>query len=1318
MTVLQRSPTASTTPVAGGIDALNLKTDYLAAGDAVRTQLVITNITNATQAVVTTATPHGLTNGKKVLIYSVFGMTEINTWFYRKTSNPAYTVTVVNSTSFKINKNTTTFGVYTSGGIADAGFLGTDDTNAFVNWFNAQVSLGKPGYIPPGKYICNNNLIHLLQCSGLHIFGHRHHSIIIDKGASKGKKMWWFGDDNNTTNCITMPPDSGISITSAIRKGTTLQVDVNTITNAATGLPLQVGQTIAFLDGTQQITYRSGTPLLITNISQEENATVTVAEDHGFIPGDSVPITGVVGMTQINADEYDVVEVISPRQFTLNVDSTGFSAYVSGGQAGNGGLAGNIGQVAVIAQINSPTRFTLEAVTVFDLNVGTKIGVWHAPVDSLTIENVTFQTDPVYHGWAAVTTTLQCDAIRNLNIHHVDFLDGTSRNLTIENCVGYTISDNYFHMVPGIDCNAMGIQQQSAHGIVSNNRLHNGLHLVQSGAKTLGMIGTMFFKAEGNHVFSNGTSAFDTHWNAYDFDVRNNTIVGINKWFNPDFLSDASLPDAPTRDEFSTGITFRGYGMMNASGNTIINRGSGIRYHFGGDVDGGTCTGNVIKNCKYGMYVDEFNKLKNHGNDFVDNTVYDNYYRHTSGQVQGYPKYTGMVFGGHNCQGSPTVPFLYFQCNQQVDADGFLISEDWAFSDVNAGFKQMVGAGEMQGTAINRLIPSPSTEIGKQIVGPSFALTDTTGAITATCNSAGVTSSYYPGEVVEPFGGTGKASHAITGITKANPAVVTAAAHGFGDGDVVFITGVVGMTQVNNLYFTVDVVDSSHFELRGIDSTAYGTYTSGGTCALTAVTKTALQVATVNIMAGVFTTKGTGFAPGNTFDLTGGTFNTRAAGVVDTVDGSGGILTFHFTNNGDYVDVPRIDIVDAFTIHTTSGSGVNAKLTATLIGPSTVNVVRNGRYVTTPGAGAAQFSTTDDGAGATYTITYGAGMLDLSISTKKNIRIDTVSAPIAYFGCGRDREFTIRCNTDVTFVNSANLVCPFGVNMNLKAGALFTVHSDRSEPPIWRVHAPQRDKAYLFLSDLTSFPIMPSAGIEQGWEGDGWEWRQRSDGRNFPMPKTDMIVRVAALESSTAFNPAGQITAVAGTITGDALASTTPFTRMVHNYNASISGTSQDSAYESAFNIYMDDARRVSLRWGLKQSLAHMTFFAGLKPTGVLGTTQPSTLANALGVGWNLDQANVHSYPGATDLGSDFPSLPTDATEYNVLNLAWDNNPSRVWLQLVRVKSDNTVKVYTALLSSSLPALGTALKLGLWGNTRSSSGVIQPAFMECAVESR
>lgn len=71
----------------------------------------------------------------------------------------------------------------------------------------------------------------------------------------------------------------------------------------------------------------------------------------------------------------------------------------------------------------------------------------------------------------------------------------------------------------------------------------------------------------------------------------------------------------------------------------------------------------------------------------------------------------------------------------------------------------------------------------------------------------------------------------ITGITKANPGVVTAASHGFANGDSVIITGVAGMTEVNNRRFVVANATTNTFELSGVNTTSYTTYSSGGSVA-------------------------------------------------------------------------------------------------------------------------------------------------------------------------------------------------------------------------------------------------------------------------------------------------------------------------------------------------------------------------------------------------------------------------------------------------------------------------------------------------------
>lgn len=67
----------------------------------------------------------------------------------------------------------------------------------------------------------------------------------------------------------------------------------------------------------------------------------------------------------------------------------------------------------------------------------------------------------------------------------------------------------------------------------------------------------------------------------------------------------------------------------------------------------------------------------------------------------------------------------------------------------------------------------------------------------------------------------------VTGITQANPGVVTTfTAHGLTTGQQVMITGIGGMTQVNNILHTVSVIDSTHFSIE--NTSAYTAFTSGG----------------------------------------------------------------------------------------------------------------------------------------------------------------------------------------------------------------------------------------------------------------------------------------------------------------------------------------------------------------------------------------------------------------------------------------------------------------------------------------------------------
>jgi len=139
----------------------------------------------------------------------------------------------------------------------------------------------------------------------------------------------------------------------------------------------------------------------------------------------------------------------------------------------------------------------------------------------------------------------------------------------------------------------------------------------------------------------------------------------------------------------------------------------------------------------------------------------------------------------------------------------------------------------------------------------------------------------------------------ITGLSKANPGSVTAVGHGFTSGDKIKITGVVGMTEVNNLYFTITVVDADHFTI-GVNTTSYTTYISGGT----ATKYGATQTSPVRIYSASH-----GLTNGKTIGITG---------VVGMTELNGGLFTV--TNSTtDYFDLSAVDGT-AYTARTSAGT--------------------------------------------------------------------------------------------------------------------------------------------------------------------------------------------------------------------------------------------------------------------------------------------------------------------------------------------------------------------------------------------------------------
>ncbi len=75
---------------------------------------------------------------------------------------------------------------------------------------------------------------------------------------------------------------------------------------------------------------------------------------------------------------------------------------------------------------------------------------------------------------------------------------------------------------------------------------------------------------------------------------------------------------------------------------------------------------------------------------------------------------------------------------------------------------------------------------------------------------------------------TGNARN-ISAITRASTVTITSNGHGFQNGNVVHISGVNGMTQINGRYGVVTNRNNNSFQIQGLSSSSFSNYSSGGT---------------------------------------------------------------------------------------------------------------------------------------------------------------------------------------------------------------------------------------------------------------------------------------------------------------------------------------------------------------------------------------------------------------------------------------------------------------------------------------------------------
>tara|TARA_R110000744_G_scaffold40623_1_gene92177 strand:- start:1308 stop:4067 length:2760 start_codon:yes stop_codon:yes gene_type:complete len=160
----------------------------------------------------------------------------------------------------------------------------------------------------------------------------------------------------------------------------------------------------------------------------------------------------------------------------------------------------------------------------------------------------------------------------------------------------------------------------------------------------------------------------------------------------------------------------------------------------------------------------------------------------------------------------------------------------------------------------------------------------------------------------------------ISGATKANPCVVTDNGHPYTNGQEIYITGVVGMTELNGKYYVVANKATNTYELTDIDgtnvnSTAYTTYGSAGTSALT------IELVTTYVTADLFQLKFTQSA--DTLYITHPTYPPRK--ITRTSD------TVWTITNITFLDGPYLNTNTTATTLTLSATSGSVTVTASAV---------------------------------------------------------------------------------------------------------------------------------------------------------------------------------------------------------------------------------------------------------------------------------------------------------------------------------------------------------------------------------------------------
>jgi Ubiquitin-activating enzyme E1 FCCH domain len=283
--------------------------------------LSIQNITGTT----VTSPNHNLNQGDYIIITGVLGTIGPNV------NHQIFSVGVTTTNTFLLNPTVTT-GTYFGGGLITRMYVPFIQTKQFPTaWGDGRKTrIGVQQYLLTTT--ANSQIELLIFLSQNAASAYNTGSIVPGTAPAPINNSLIY-----STTLFTCPENTNLGLTPANinLNMVTAQQQLQTwhrINTSLLGDTVQIGFTMS--DTQMRTLMASGDAIPITNITQANPAVITITTDEeeetGYEIGQVIQINNVVGMTQVNGNVYTVT-ASTATTVTINLNSSSFSAYVSGG---------------------------------------------------------------------------------------------------------------------------------------------------------------------------------------------------------------------------------------------------------------------------------------------------------------------------------------------------------------------------------------------------------------------------------------------------------------------------------------------------------------------------------------------------------------------------------------------------------------------------------------------------------------------------------------------------------------------------------------------------------------------------------------------------------------------------------------------------------------------------------------------------------------------------------------------------------------------------------------------------------------------------